>query len=182
MFDRDEFTFYENGVVSLNLPIAKDVLGARATRTTHPKVIRGFEVLFSAVLERDITIRTPFQWLTKKEVTRKSSSTASATCSPRPAAAPARGPGPGTSGTAGPAPNASIGGSASWRPASAISILQSRYELDLLLGDRSLDRDVRMAVAYVKFFQNFASSSKSRFISDHPQSQRRSATFRTAGR
>jgi hypothetical protein len=37
MFGRDGFTFYENGVISLNLPIAHDVLGARATRTTHPK-------------------------------------------------------------------------------------------------------------------------------------------------
>jgi hypothetical protein len=34
-------TFFENGVVSLNLPIADQVLRARASRTTHP-VIRSF--------------------------------------------------------------------------------------------------------------------------------------------
>jgi len=68
MFGRDGFTFYENGVVSLNLPIAADVLGARATRTTHPKVIRGFEQFFSALVNRDISIKTPFLWLTRKEV------------------------------------------------------------------------------------------------------------------
>lgn len=68
LFDLDQFTFYENGVVSLNLPIAADVLGARATRTTHPKVVRGFERLFSQLAARKITIATPYLWLTKKEV------------------------------------------------------------------------------------------------------------------
>lgn len=68
MFRRDGFTFYENGVVSINLPIAADVLGARATRTTHPKVIRGFERLFSNLLGRQIPIETPYLWSTRKEV------------------------------------------------------------------------------------------------------------------
>ena len=57
MFGKDQFTFYENGVVSLNLPIAKDVLGSRATKTTHPKVIRGFERIFSLLAGRPIEIR-----------------------------------------------------------------------------------------------------------------------------
>ena len=60
MFGKDQFTFYENGVVSLNLPIAKDVLGSRATKTTHPKVIRGFERIFSLLaqsVDRDQTLR-----------------------------------------------------------------------------------------------------------------------------
>jgi hypothetical protein len=39
MFDRDEFSFYENGVVSINLPVAEHVLGARASRTTHPSFL-----------------------------------------------------------------------------------------------------------------------------------------------
>jgi hypothetical protein len=169
MFGKDEFTFYENGVVSLNLPLAKDVLGARATRTTHPKVIRGFEDLFSAILERDITIRTPFQWLTKKEVTGKVAehgfgqllATTSSCTRPRSWSR-----------------NRHHCGACSQCIDRRFAILAAGldqfdpaegYELDLLIGDRSLDRDLRMAIAYVKFFQNFASSSKSRFISDHPQ-------------
>ena len=68
MFERDSFTFYENGVVSLNIPMAKDVIGARATRTTYPKAVRGFERIFSAVLDRRITIETPFRWTTRREV------------------------------------------------------------------------------------------------------------------
>ena len=71
MFGKDEFTFYENGVVGLNIPIAKDVLGARATRTTHPKVIQGFQAIFSALLDLEVSVKTPYQWLTKREVTEK---------------------------------------------------------------------------------------------------------------
>lgn len=68
MFDRDGFTFYENGIVSLNLPMSGDVLGARATRTTHPKVVRGFETFFSQLVRRQIAIETPYLWLTKKDI------------------------------------------------------------------------------------------------------------------
>ncbi len=31
--------FYENGVVSFNLPIAGQIIGARASRTTHPRTL-----------------------------------------------------------------------------------------------------------------------------------------------
>lgn len=169
MFGKDAFTFYENGVVSLNLPIARDVLGSRATRTTHPKVIRGFEGIFSSVLDREIRISTPFRWLTKTEVTRKISD---------------HGFGPLLAKTN------SCTRPRTWtkdqRHCGACSQCIDRrfavlaagleeldpaeqYQLDLLLGNRSGDRDLRMAVAYVKFFQTFASSVKSRFIADHPQ-------------
>lgn len=46
MSGKDKFSFYENGVVSINPPLAGDVVGGRATRTTHPKVLRGLEALF----------------------------------------------------------------------------------------------------------------------------------------
>jgi hypothetical protein len=56
--------FYENGVVSLNLPLSPQVLGGRATRTTHPKTLYGFERLFSALFGR-FRVENPFQWETK---------------------------------------------------------------------------------------------------------------------
>ena len=31
--------FYENGIISLNLPVCAQVVGGRATRTTHPRVM-----------------------------------------------------------------------------------------------------------------------------------------------
>lgn len=68
MFKVDQFSFYENGVVSLNLPIAGDVLGSRATKTTHPKVMRGFERIFALLVSKSIVIQTPFLWQTKKEI------------------------------------------------------------------------------------------------------------------
>ena len=42
----DLLRFYENGVVSMNLPMSAQVVGTRATRTTHPRVLAGFEQLF----------------------------------------------------------------------------------------------------------------------------------------
>jgi 7-cyano-7-deazaguanine synthase in queuosine biosynthesis len=169
MFKKDEFTFYENGVVSLNIPIAKDVLGARATRTTHPKVIRGFEELFSEILDKNIEIRTPFQWFTKKEVTQ---------------IIPANGFGHllgKTNSCTRPrtwTKKKHHCGACSQCIDRRFAILAAgledldpgdSYKLDLLLGDRSQDRDVRMALAYVKFFQTFSSSTKDRFLSTNPQ-------------
>ena len=68
MFGRDSIRFFENGVVSLNLPPVAQVVGARATRTTHPQTLAGFQSLFSAVLGRDFGVDNPFVWTTKTEV------------------------------------------------------------------------------------------------------------------
>ncbi len=63
--------FYENGVLSMNLPMTAQLVGARATRTTHPRVIRGFSRLFSLVAGETFTVENPFIWNTKGEVIRK---------------------------------------------------------------------------------------------------------------
>lgn len=60
--------FYENGVVSLNLPPSAQVVGARASRTTHPRVLDGFGRLFTAVLGVDFRVENPFLWDTKADV------------------------------------------------------------------------------------------------------------------
>jgi 7-cyano-7-deazaguanine synthase in queuosine biosynthesis len=70
MFGRNDLCFYENGVVSINLPIAEHVLGARATRTTHPKVLADCGRLFSLLLSEDFRVRNPFIWKTKEGVLR----------------------------------------------------------------------------------------------------------------
>lgn len=71
MFGKREVTFYENGVVSMNLPLAPHVLGTRATRTTHPRVLHDFGALFSRIAEHEIRIVNPYFWLTKADVVRK---------------------------------------------------------------------------------------------------------------
>ncbi|MFA7586981.1 MAG: 7-cyano-7-deazaguanine synthase [Novosphingobium sp.] len=164
MFGKDEFTFFENGVVSLNLPIAADVLGARATRTTHPKVIRGFEEFFSLLLEREINVRTPFQWLTKTDVVRKIDERHGADLLPqtnsctRPRAMTKKHPHCGVCSQCIDRRFAVLAaGLGDAEPAEL-------YGVDLLTGDRTHDRDVRMAAAYVKFFRDFQDTPKDRFL------------------
>jgi 7-cyano-7-deazaguanine synthase in queuosine biosynthesis len=68
LFDIDRIKFFENGVMSLNLPPVAQVVGARATRTTHPQTLHGFRSLISALLGREFDVVNPFVWMTKTEV------------------------------------------------------------------------------------------------------------------
>ncbi|SMY06993.1 7-cyano-7-deazaguanine synthase [Flavimaricola marinus] len=67
-FGKDRVSFYENGVVSLNLPSVGNVLGTRATRTTHPQTLRRFQSLFSRIFETPLRVDNPFFWRTKTDV------------------------------------------------------------------------------------------------------------------
>lgn len=68
MLGLSRIRFYENGVVSLNLPLSAQVVGARATRTTHPQVINGFASILSAVADRKFIVENPFLWKTKTDI------------------------------------------------------------------------------------------------------------------
>jgi hypothetical protein len=68
MLDRKRICFFENGVVSLNLPPIGQVVGARATRTTHPQALAGFRRMLSAVLGQFLDISNPYAWMTKSEI------------------------------------------------------------------------------------------------------------------
>src|SRR5581483_10057630 len=59
--------FFENGVVSLNLPVADEVLRARASRTTHPFTLQKFSEFYRLVVNRDFVIDNPFVFMTKAE-------------------------------------------------------------------------------------------------------------------
>lgn len=67
-FGLSRIRFYENGVVSLNLPISEQVVGSRATRTTHPQVLNGYAALFGLLTSSDFKVENPFLWHTKGEV------------------------------------------------------------------------------------------------------------------
>lgn len=67
---RRRVLFYENGVVAMNLPVSRQVVGAKATRTAHPKVLKGFARLVSLVLGHDFAVENPFELLTRAEVIR----------------------------------------------------------------------------------------------------------------
>ncbi len=71
LFRKDRITFFENGVTSVNLPLAEHVLGSRATRTTHPRVLSNLGQLFSTIADSPIDIVNTFFWLTKTEVVQR---------------------------------------------------------------------------------------------------------------
>lgn len=62
--------FYENGVVSLNLPVADEVLRARASRTTHPLTLHRLTALLSHVCGRRLIVDNPYLFHTKSDVVR----------------------------------------------------------------------------------------------------------------
>ncbi|MEO9298780.1 7-cyano-7-deazaguanine synthase [Devosia alba] len=169
MSGKDGFSFYENGVVSINLPLAGDVVGGRATRTTHPKVLRGFEDLFSLLVERRIQIRTPLQWLTKKEVTEKIAAAGMAdllsqtvSCTrPRKWTESQK-----HCGVCSQCIDRRFGILAAGLGEHEAS---DRYMLDLLLDDRSGRDDLRMALAYVSLFKKISATPKERFLVDFPE-------------
>ena len=61
-------SFCENGIVSVNLPISRQVIGTMATRTTHPLFLHRLQDLLSQVAGRRIIVDNPYAWLTKTEV------------------------------------------------------------------------------------------------------------------
>ena len=68
MLGQSNVRFYENGIISMNLPICAQVVGGKATRTTHPRVLHGFQTLLSMITEGTFTVENPFLWKTKGEV------------------------------------------------------------------------------------------------------------------
>jgi 7-cyano-7-deazaguanine synthase in queuosine biosynthesis len=66
--DSDDVRFFENGIVSLNLPVADEAIRARASRTTHPLALHLFTELYSLITGRDFKIDNPFFFKTKTDV------------------------------------------------------------------------------------------------------------------
>ena len=67
-FGTHRVNFYENGIVSHNLPISPQVVGTMATRTTHPQSIALLNRLLTLIAPASTRIANPYQWLTKTEV------------------------------------------------------------------------------------------------------------------
>lgn len=71
----DRIRFFENGIMSVNLPIATQVVGARASRSTHPRTLKLLQDVADLVSEHGIGVDNPFIWDTKAEVVRGLAST-----------------------------------------------------------------------------------------------------------
>lgn len=67
-FGARRLSFYENGVISHNLPISPQVVGTMATRTTHPLSLRKLNALMDLLGPGHIPIDNQYRWLTKRDV------------------------------------------------------------------------------------------------------------------
>lgn len=66
----DDVFLPENGIVSLNLPKTEQAVGARSSRSTHPRFVREFQEMASSLLGRSFHVENPFIFRTKAEVLR----------------------------------------------------------------------------------------------------------------
>ena len=64
-------SLYENGIMSVNLPISTQVVGARSSRSTHPYSLKLLQDLCSLVSQGEIVVENPFVWKTKVEVVKE---------------------------------------------------------------------------------------------------------------
>ena len=67
-FGTRRLSFYENGVVSHNLPISPQITGTMATRTTHPQSLDLLNRLLGLIAPGTSQIVNEYQWMTKTEV------------------------------------------------------------------------------------------------------------------
>lgn len=67
----DRIRFYENGIMSANLPISDQVLGTHASRSTHPRSLKLFNEFLSFALKDGMTVDNPFSFETKFEVVQR---------------------------------------------------------------------------------------------------------------
>ena len=66
----DSLRVYENGVVGLNLPLLGQLVGARSSRTTHPRSLHLLGRFLSQLARRPFALENPFLWKTKADVVR----------------------------------------------------------------------------------------------------------------
>ncbi len=67
----NRFSFAENGITSMNLPVSWQILGCHASRTTHPQVLAGFAQLFTHIFEHEFAVINHFVWRTKAQILRE---------------------------------------------------------------------------------------------------------------
>jgi 7-cyano-7-deazaguanine synthase in queuosine biosynthesis len=64
----DKVKFYENGIISCNLPFDGQTYQAQRTRSTHPKFLKPMSRLLSQILNKDFHFINPFFDKTRSEV------------------------------------------------------------------------------------------------------------------
>ncbi|MBU4259726.1 MAG: 7-cyano-7-deazaguanine synthase [Proteobacteria bacterium] len=67
-YHQDRIFFFENGVLSVNLPPSEQYQNARVTRTTHPRFLADMAELVSMISGKTFKIVNPFFWMTKADI------------------------------------------------------------------------------------------------------------------
>ncbi|WP_112324477.1 hypothetical protein [Oceanibium sediminis] len=67
-FGARRVNFFENGIVSHNLPLSPQIVGTMATRTTHPKSLMLLDRLMRMIGATPAPTENRYAWLTKTEV------------------------------------------------------------------------------------------------------------------
>lgn len=67
-FGAGSVSFFENGIVSHNLPVSPQIVGSMASRTTHPLALARLQELINLILPDPPRISNPYEWMTKTEV------------------------------------------------------------------------------------------------------------------
>jgi len=71
MFGLNRVRFYENGIVSCNLPFDGQTMQAKCTRSTHPRLLHLLSQLISEVMNTDFHFENPYFNKTRTEVCQK---------------------------------------------------------------------------------------------------------------
>ncbi len=67
-FGLDHVRFYENGIVSCNLPFDGQTYQAKNTRSTHPKFLRLFSELVGTIIDAEFHFENPYFEMTRTDV------------------------------------------------------------------------------------------------------------------
>ncbi|MAQ83681.1 MAG: hypothetical protein CMH12_10660 [Maritimibacter sp.] len=70
-FGAKRICFFENGIISHNLPLTPQIVGSMATRTTHPLSLTKLNTLMKCLGDDLAPIENRYQWLTKTDVVRR---------------------------------------------------------------------------------------------------------------
>lgn len=67
-FGASRLNFFENGIVSHNLPVSPQIVGSMASRTTHPLGLRRLQTLIDLVIPDAPRLSNKYEWMTKADV------------------------------------------------------------------------------------------------------------------
>lgn len=175
-FGKERVNFCENGVVSLNLPLLAQHVGTRATRSTHPRALKGLQELFSALLGVDARVGNPLFWRTKTDIFSKIEELNCKTLIPKTRSC------------------ANIRQASKMHPhcgrcsqcidrrfaalAAGMGEIDpaTDYAVDLLTGSR-INEDRELALAYVRGARRFRALTANDFLQQHPEITRALTSF-----